>query len=212
MLDRAALALLRPAMVAAAGWLVRAGVGADAVTLAGFALGVAAATAIASGFPLVGLALLLASRLCDGLDGAVARLTQPTDRGAFLDITLDFLFYASIPLAFAIAAPSANALAAAVLLAAFIGTGSSFLAFAVLAERRGLKRAADASKGFYYLGGFTEGAETIACFALMCLVPQHFAWWAYGFAALCALTIATRLAAGWTMLGARQTDVPEETR
>jgi hypothetical protein len=34
----------------------------------------------------------------------------------------------------------------------------------------------------------------------MCLWPQHFAWWAYGFAALCALTIVTRLWAGWQAL------------
>lgn len=200
MLDRAALALLRPAMVAAAGWLVRAGVGADAVTLAGFALGVAAATAIASGLPLVGLALLLASRLCDGLDGAVARLTQPTDRGAFLDITLDFLFYASIPLAFAIAAPAANALAAAVLLAAFIGTGSSFLAFAVLAERRGLRSQDFPNKGLYYLGGLTEASETLLCFVAMCLWPQHFAALALVFAALCGLTTLTRVVGGWRAL------------
>ena len=200
MLDRAALALLRPAMVAAAGWLVRAGVGADAVTLAGFALGVAAATAIANGLPLAGLALLLASRLCDGLDGAVARLTHPTDRGAFLDITLDFLFYASIPLAFAIAAPSANGLAAAVLLAAFIGTGSSFLAFAVLAERRGLRSQDFPNKGLYYLGGLTEASETLLCFAAMCLWPQHFATLALVFAALCGLTTLTRVVGGWRVL------------
>jgi phosphatidylglycerophosphate synthase len=197
MFDRAALALLKPALDRIARGLVRAGCGADAVTLAGFALGLAAAACIALGAPLGGLALLLASRLLDGLDGAVARLTRPTDRGAFLDITLDFLFYASIPLAFAVADPAANALPAAVLLAAFMGTGSSFLAFAVLAERRGLKSEHYPKKGIYYLGGLTEGAETLACFVLMCLWPQHFAAWAYGFAALCALTIATRLLGGW---------------
>ncbi|MFM6999566.1 MAG: CDP-alcohol phosphatidyltransferase family protein [Limnohabitans sp.] len=79
------------------------------------------------------MALLLASRLLDGLDGSVARLTQPTDAGGFLDIALDFVFYAAIPLAFAVAQPATNALPAA-LLASFIGTGSSFLAFAALAE------------------------------------------------------------------------------
>ena len=136
----------------------------------------------------------------DGLDGAVARLTQPTDRGAFLDIALDFLFYASIPLAFAVADPAANGLPAAVLLAAFVGTGSSFLAFAVLAERRGLHSTAYPAKGLYYLGGLTEATETLVCFALMCLFPQHFALWAYGFAALCALTTVTRLMAGWKVL------------
>ena len=203
MLDRTLLRIARPPLQRCARWLAAVGVGADTVTLVGFAFGVAAMVAIALAEPLLGLAGIALSRLADGLDGELARATRPTDRGAFLDITLDFLFYAGVPLAFALADPAANALPAAVLLAAFIGTGSSFLAFAVLAERRGLKSTGFPSKGFFYLGGLTEGTETIACFALMCLVPQHFAWWAYGFAGLCALTIATRLAAGWSIFGAR---------
>lgn len=201
MLDRALLRLLQPLLHRWARGLHRAGLGADAITWGGFAIGLAGAVAIAGSQSLLGLALILLSRLCDGLDGALARLTQPTPRGAFLDITLDFLFYASIPLAFALADPPANALPAAVLLTAFIGTGSSFLAFAVLAERQGLRSQAYPQKGFYYLGGFTEATETLICFALMCLWPQHFAWWAYGFAALCGLTVLTRLAAGWQAFG-----------
>lgn len=200
MLDRALIAVLRPALDAGARALVRVGVGADAVTLAGFAIGLAAAAAIGLGAYGWGLALLLASRLADGLDGAVARRTHTTDRGAFLDITLDFLFYASIPLAFALADPVRNALPAGVLLAAFIGTGSSFLAFAVMAERRGLASDAYPSKGFYYLGGLTEASETLVCFVLMCLWPDHFAWWAYGFAALCGITVATRIVGGAKVL------------
>ena len=196
MLDRAASALLRAPLARAARMLARGGVGADALTLTGFALGMAAAGCIAFGHFGWGLALLLASRLADGLDGAVARLGQATDRGAFLDITLDFLFYASIPLAFALARPEANALPAAVLLAAFIGTGSSFLAFAVMAQRRGLSSAAFPSKGIYYLGGLAEATETLLCFALMCLWPEHFGWWAYAFAALCAATIVARIVGG----------------
>ena len=201
MLDRAAIAVLKPLLDAGAHVLVRRGIGADAVTLAGFGIGIAAALAIAFGAFGWGLSLLLASRLADGLDGAVARLTHTTDRGAFLDITLDFLFYASVPLAFALADPAAHALPAVVLLAAFIGTGSSFLAFALLAERRGLKSLAYPTKGLYYLGGLTEATETLVCFALMCLWPAHFAGWAYGFAALCVLTLATRLWGGWRAFG-----------
>lgn len=209
MLDRAASALLRPAFERAAVRLVRAGIGADAVTLAGFVLGIAAAVAIAWQAYWAGLALMLASRIADGLDGAVARATRPTAHGAFLDITLDFLFYASIPLAFAVADPQANALAAAVLLASFIGTGSSFLAFAASAGTRGggeagHARAAKAlvtpGKGFYYLGGLTEATETLVCFAAMCVFPQWFAPLACGFAVLCALTTATRIVAGWRTL------------
>jgi phosphatidylglycerophosphate synthase len=200
MLDRAAQAALAPTLDAVARRLAQRGVSADAVTMAGFAVGIAAAVAIALGAPLAGLALLLASRFCDGLDGALARLTQATDRGAFLDITLDFLFYASVPLAFAIADPASNALAAAVLLTAFIGTGSSFLAFASLAGARGLKSLAHPNKGLYYLGGLTEATETLLCFALMCLWPMWFASIAYGFAVLCAVTIATRLVVAWRTL------------
>jgi phosphatidylglycerophosphate synthase len=201
MLDRPAQALIAPALQAAGRWLVRRGVTADAVSWAGFGLGLGAAACIALQQPLAGVALLLASRLADGLDGTVARLTAPTDRGAFLYITLDFLFYASIPLAFALADPAANALAAAVLLAAFIGTGSSFLAFAVLAERRGLKSLAYPGKGLFYLGGLTEATETLICFVAMCLWPAAFAPLALGFAALCGLTVLARLRAGWLAFG-----------
>ncbi|MEO8123065.1 MAG: CDP-alcohol phosphatidyltransferase family protein [Burkholderiales bacterium] len=200
MLDRLAIAALKPSLDRAARLLVRAGIGADVVTWAGFAIGVSAAAAITQQQFGAGLALLLASRVADGLDGAVARQTRPTDRGAFLDIALDFLFYASIPLAFAIADPAANALPAAVLLAAFIGTGSSFLAYAVMAERCQLASKAFPAKGIFYLGGLTEATETISCFVLMCLWPAYFATFAYGFAVLCGVTIVTRLSAGWRSL------------
>ena len=200
MFDRNALRWAGPGLDRAAAALVRLGVGANAITLAGFALGLGAAVAIAFECYLSGLGLIAASRLADGLDGAVARQTQPTDTGAFLDIALDFVFYASVPLAFAWARPEANALAAAVLLFSFMGTASSFLAFAVMAERRGLSASAYPTKGLYYLGGLTEGSETLLCFALMCLWPRQFAALAYGFSALCGLTWATRMYAGWSLL------------
>jgi phosphatidylglycerophosphate synthase len=200
MLDRLVLAWLAPTVQRLAGALVRRRVTAETVTLVGAAVGLSGSALVAFGQPLAGLVLMALGRLADGLDGAVARQTTPTSRGAFLDITLDFLFYASVPLAFAVLDPARNALAAAVLLAAFIGTGSSFLGFAILAERQGLHSAAYPQKGFYYLGGLTEGTETLLCFTAMCVWPAAFATLAGGFAALCGLTIATRLVAGWTLL------------
>jgi phosphatidylglycerophosphate synthase len=136
------------------------------------------------------------NRLADGLDGAMARLTRPTDRGAFLDISLDFLFYASIPLAFAVADPVRNGLPSALLIYSFVGTGCTFLAFAVLAAKRGMASTAYPGKGFYYLGGLTESTETVAIFVLMCVQPAWFGSLAYGFAGLCALTTVTRIVAG----------------
>ena len=197
MLDPYATALIRRPVTAAARQLARWGLSANSITLAGFALGVFAAFLIANELYLTGAATLFGSRLLDALDGAVARQGQSTDAGGFLDITLDFLFYASIPLAFALADPTRNALAAAVLLAAFMGTSTSFLAFAALAAKRGLSSTAYPNKSIYFLGGLTEATETLACFAAMCLWPQHFAVLAYGFASLCAITIASRIWWGW---------------
>jgi phosphatidylglycerophosphate synthase len=197
MLDRYATVLIRPPLTATARVLVRAGLGANTITIIGFLIGLFAAVLIASGAYMAGAMAIFASRLCDGLDGAVARLTQATDAGGFLDIALDFLFYASIPLAFAIGNPAEHALPAAVLLAAFIGTGSSFLAFAVLAAKRGLQDLSTPGKSFYFLGGLTEATETLAFFIAMCIWPAHFAVLAYAFAALCGITIATRIWWGW---------------
>lgn len=211
MFDSRIQAWMRPAMTRAGITLARRGCTANGISLAGFGIGLAAAGAIALSQPLVGLVLLLLSRLMDGLDGAVARATKPTERGAFLDITLDFLFYASIPLAFALAAPTANALAAAVLLASFIGTGSSFLAFAIAAERRQLRSAAFPDKGFYFLGGLTEATETLVVFVAMCLWPQWFGVIAYGFAVLCAITTALRIRWGWTSLASAPTSSSQQS-
>lgn len=200
MLDRALQQRIAPAIERIAQGLVRRGVTANQLTLVGFAIGIAAAVLIALHLYQAALALILLSRLCDGLDGAVARITRPTDVGGFLDIALDFLFYAAIPLGFAFADPARNALAAATLLAAFAGTMSSFLAFAVLAAKRQMHSLDYPDKSFYFLGGLTEATETLACFAAMCLWPQHFALLAYGFAALCAITTLTRLWWGWRAL------------
>jgi phosphatidylglycerophosphate synthase len=172
--------------------LARRGVNADAVTIAGFGLGVGAAGAVLPGWFGLALALLAANRIADGLDGAVARATALTDRGS-----LDFAFYAAFPLAFAVHNPAANALAAATLLAAFLVNGAAFLAYAVIAAKRGRTTAAQGQKSIYYLAGLAEGGETIAVFVAWCLWPGYFPVLAYGFAALCAISAAARLVMGW---------------
>ena len=200
MFDRQATALIKPAVTWLARRLAAAGVGANALTFAGFGLGMLAALLVAAQWFATAAVLVLLTRLLDALDGAVARQTAPSDRGGFLDITLDFLFYAAMPLAFAVADPARNALAAAALLAAFMGTGASFLAFAVVAAQRGMASTAYPDQSFFFLGGLTEGGETLAFFVAMCLWPQWFGPMAYGFAALCAITTALRIGWGWQRL------------
>ena len=169
------------------------GLSADQVTWAGFGFGLAAMVAIALGSPIMGLLLLLANRLCDGIDGALARLGRPTDHGAYLDIVLDFLFYAGFVFACAVARPQ-DAVAAAFLIFSFVGTGTSFLAFAIVAAQRHWPVDADRKKGFAHLGGLTEGTETVLVFAVMLLWPESFPALAWIFGILCWLTTATRIA------------------
>lgn len=173
--------------------LARRGISADAVTLLGFAVGLLAALSIALGATHLALLPLGLSRLLDGLDGAVARATRKTDRGGYLDITLDFAFYGAIPFAFAVR-DGTDALPAAALLLAFYVNGASFLAYAAIAARRGLDTAVRGDKSIYFTAGLAEGTETIAVFTAMCLFPQAFAWLAFAFAALCLVTAASRIA------------------
>mgnify|MGYP003761685463 FL=1 len=200
MIDAKLLPLQRRMLRPMALGLVTFGVRADQVTITGFLLGIVALPLLASEQYIWALVFILLNRLLDGIDGEVARLTITTDRGAFLDIALDFVFYALIPLGFALANVTENALAAAVLLAAFVGTGSSFLAFSLMAEKRKLHAQKFPSKGLYYLGGLTEGAETIAVFVAFCLWPNLFTPLAYGFAFACGLTTLSRWLQGWHLL------------
>lgn len=170
---------------------------ADAVTLGGFALGLAAALALALDQGLIALALFLLNRLADGLDGALARLNGPTDRGGLLDIVLDFSVYALLAFAFAWRDPAAAGLPAAFLLAAFMATASSFLAYAIIAAKRGQVTEKRGRKSFYHLGGLTEGTETILFFALCLALPGWFPVLAWIFGAMCWLTAVGRVFSGW---------------
>ena len=193
MLDSKLRPLIDPPLNVIGRALAGIGVTANGLTFTGLALGLGGAAAIAHGHIAAGLALILANRLLDGLDGAVARLRGPTPLGGYFDIVADFAFYVSIPLAFGILSP-ANTLAALVLVASFVLTGVSFLAFAVTAAERGISTEAHGKKSFFYSTGLAEGTETIAVFVAMCVWPQHFAYIAYGYAALCALTVIQRSA------------------
>lgn len=193
MLDAVMRPLIDPPLERLARLVARTGVSANALTLAGVPLALGAAAAIAAQRYGLALALIAVNRLLDGLDGPLSRLTGSTDFGGYLDIVCDFVFYAAIPVGFALAAP-ANLLPAVVLLAAFVATGTSFLAFATIAAKRGLTTEAQGRKSFYYAAGLAEGTETIAVFVLACLWPAGFPWIAYGYAAVCGLTVIGRVA------------------
>ncbi len=194
MLDGWARRLVDPVLEPVAGSLAARGVSADALTAFGLAAGLACALAVALDAPAsIALILLAAGRIADGLDGAVARRTLATDRGGFIDIVCDFAFYGAVPLAFGVRDPEA-AVAACALLFAFYVNGATFLAYAAVAARRGLESKARGPKSIHFTAGLAEGTETIAVFAAMILRPDWFDPLAYGFAALCLVTAASR---GW---------------
>ncbi|AEF54111.1 CDP-alcohol phosphatidyltransferase family protein [Marinomonas posidonica] len=182
-------------------WRIDAiGIRANQITFLGFVVGLMSLPALY--YQAYGLALLciVINRLMDGLDGAVARLQGPTDLGGYLDITLDFIFYSGVVFGFVLANPEANAVAAAFLIFAFMGTGSSFLAFAIMAEKRKIERLEYGNKSLYFLGGLTEGAETIVFLVLICLLPNYFVELAYVFGLMCWVTTVTRIYAAYKTL------------
>ena len=193
MFDAKLRPLIDPPLNAVGARLARAGVSALTVTFVGLVLGLGAA--VAAAFGEYGLALLLigANRLADGLDGAVARARGPTDLGGYFDIVADFAFYVSVPVGFGLSA-EANLVPALVLVATFVLTGISFLAFAIVAQKRGAETQAHGKKSFFYSTGLAEGGETIVAFLAMCLVPAAFPLIAYVFAGLCVATVVQRSA------------------
>jgi phosphatidylglycerophosphate synthase len=176
--------------------LVALGMTANQVTMIGAAFGLIAAGCVAAGLFYPALWFVIANRVIDGLDGAVARASRSSDFGGYLDIVSDFIFYSAIPLAFAVARPE-TALAAAFLIFSFIGTATSFLGFAILAEKHQVTTKIRGKKAFYYLGGLTEGTETILLFLAMLVWPDYFSLMAIVFGILCWVTTGTRIYAAY---------------
>lgn len=175
-------------------WLAARGTPADIVTLLGLVLGLGSAGLIWAGWSgLVVAVPLMASRLADGLDGAVARASGKTDFGGYLDIVCDFAFYGAVPLAFVLRDPAANGVAGAFLLFCFYVNAATFLGYAILAERHGLETRSRGEKSLYFTAGLMEGTETILCFLIIVLWPALFAPVAWVFAGLCLMTAAARL-------------------
>ena len=183
-------------------WLAGFGVTANHVTVVGAGFGVMAFIFIAVDLPLIGLWMIILNRMADGLDGAVARASGQTDFGGYLDLVMDFIFYSAIPLAFAIANKD-HAIAACFLCVSFMGTASSFLGVAILAAKHNIETEIRGKKLFYYVGGLTEGFETILLFCVMAMWPDNFAYLAWGFGLLCWVTTGTRIYTAHRMFSAR---------
>ena len=200
MIDPLLNKILRPPLALATKPLIRLGIRADQVTIFGFVLGILAVPAIISEQFNLAIILILINRMCDGLDGAIARQTHSSDAGGFLDISLDFIFYSAIVFAFIVSHPEQNAVAGSLLMLSFTATGSCFLAFAIMASKHNIDNPQYPNKSMHYMGGLAEGFETIVVLCLFCLVPQHFVPIALVYTAACCITAGVRIVTGYQTL------------
>ena len=152
------------------------GVAPNVLTLTAFVFGITAAIAAWQGVWLAGLLLWALNRITDGLDGTVARVAErQTDFGGYLDILLDFIVYAAIPVAFAIQSADRNVLVwTAVLEATFFVNACSWMYLsAVLEKRASGARATGELTTVTMPPALVAGFETVVFFALFFLFPAH---------------------------------------
>ena len=192
MIDAKLNNFLRPYLSFLAKIIIKLNISANIITFLGFFFGLCCFYSIINFYFTGAFLFLVLNRFCDGLDGAVARLLGPTDIGAFYDITLDFLFYSLFPIAF-IFIDIKNTYAICFLLLSFVSTQTTFLASAWIIEKNKILVSTKQKKSFFYIGGITEGFETIICFILMLFFYESVEIIAYIFGILCWITSISRL-------------------
>jgi len=153
----------------------KSGISANMVTIFGFVIGMMAVNFLAMNMYFEALVCILVNRFCDSLDGAIARVEGITKFGVFLDVCLDFIFYAGVIFGFALADPYENATAACFLLFAFTASATSMLAYGIVTHNETKsKKDTISSESPFYLGGIAQGFETVCAFVLLCLMPFAF--------------------------------------
>ncbi len=147
-----------------------------AITVLAFVSTVGAAGAAWAGLPAVAVAAWLVGRLLDGLDGAVARATgRVTDLGGYLDMVLDTVGYALVPLGVALWLDTrAGWIAVALLLAAFYVNTISWAYLAALLEKRSAGAETNGELTSVTMPpALVEGTETIVIFTAFLVIPSY---------------------------------------
>lgn len=206
MLDAIFRPLIDPALYPVAKRLARTRINPDHVTVAGLLVGLVGCAFLAYGHGYIAFVCLLLNRVADGLDGPLARARElhetnfdhKGDKGGFIDIVFDFIIYAAYPLAAAIGVATEQAyLAAAFVTFGFVCAGTSFLAYALMAEKRGLiintRDTPAERKGFFQTVGLMEGTEILLFLSLICIFPQLFVPLAWIFGMLYIATCIARV-------------------
>jgi phosphatidylglycerophosphate synthase len=166
------------------------GLSPNQVTVAGFFIALAAATAVASGHNLAALSIWWLSRLLDGTDGIYARESgQVSDLGGFLDIVLDMAGYGAMVLGFAFRYPEHSGLWQ-VILFLYILCITGALALGGMERTRGLGR--PDNRTLRLATGVAEGGETGIAYSMFLLFPAHIGIFAGLWVAVLVLSVVAR--------------------
>lgn len=153
-----------------------------AMTLLAFVVALAASYLLWQRFYIWALFLWVFSRLCDGLDGSMARLSgRQSEVGGYLDLVCDVVVYALFPLA----AAAANGTpmvwrGVGFLLAAYYINLTCWSVLAAILEKRAAtlekhKRQGNAPQRTTTVimpRGIIEGFETVLIYTAFCIFPQ----------------------------------------
>lgn len=180
-------------------WMHRLGVTPNMVTVAACVLGLAAAVLVAGGHGIAGITVWIASRVLDGYDGILARLSgRATLFGGFLDISLDMLAYSSMAVAFAVARPAHWTLWMVVLVG-YVMAITTTLALSSLLERA--DRTLGGDRSLQFTPALAEGGETSIVYVAVAVWPDGAAGILWGWIALLVLTALARVRLARTLLG-----------
>lgn len=167
------------------------------VSALSFAVGAGAVVFAAAGAGGWALGAWLASRLLDGFDGSLARVHGlESDLGGYLDILLDFVLYAAIPIALVVGAgpDPRTQLALAFVLAAFYVNAASWMVLSAILEKRNQGARARGEQTVVAMpDALIGGTETIVFFTAFFLFPGRLTELFTVMAVLVLLSAAQRL-------------------
>ena len=148
----------------------------NAVTVAAALVGLLCAWLGSRGFMTLAFVSWVVNRLLDAIDGLQARVHgRQSDFGGYLDILLDNVVYAAIPIGLLVAHPTPGfAVVTALLLGTFLVNGASWMYLAAILERIGAGAGASGELTTITMpAALVAGAETIVFYSLFFLLPQY---------------------------------------
>ena len=168
----------------------------NTITVLAMIVGLASAGAAALQWYWLALGLWLLNRVLDGLDGMVARAhARQSDFGGYLDIVLDFVVYAAVPIGLYLGHPSGvNAIGLIVLLSAFYVNAASWIYLSAILEKRAAGASARGELTSVTIpNGLVGGAETILFYTLFLVFPGVLPWLFTAMTAMVVIGVGQRL-------------------